>query len=330
MGIFLRLFVLLEEDCHKLDCRAVVLDGVSVISYDNYCAALVTKRELMDEMVSLKDTIQCFEQHVVYMLSYGEEEMDAAVELMKLEIEGKKQRLNVVGEEIDKLEVTLKVDFKKEDGPFVKALDNALASFHVKRQAYYSGTFVGNHVHRALKKCHNIYDKNIVSDEEIEQLEDSIGAFMAFYRKNFATHSVLPKMHFLEVHVVPYLKQWHMGFEFLGEQGVESIHHYFNDLERTYCGAKLLLHPCKGIMASLTKCPMMGHERNLLTGVSHQEAGIEMSSVKVYAARLALQLQCSKSKAITSIYERLNLTLVRCNARALLSCARFQHSGSQG
>ena len=50
----------------------------------------------MDEMVSLKDTIQCFEHHVVYMLSYGEEEMDAAVELMKLEIEEKKQRLNVV------------------------------------------------------------------------------------------------------------------------------------------------------------------------------------------------------------------------------------------
>ena len=40
---------------------------------------------------------------------------------------------------------------------------------------------------------------------------------------------------------------------------------------------------------------------------------------------LALQLQCSKSKAITSIYQRLNLTLVRCNARALLSRARFQH-----
>ena len=44
------------------------------------------------------------------------------------------------------------------------------------------------------------------------------------------------------------------------------------------------------------------------------------------AARLALQLQCSKSKAITNIYQRLNLTLVRCNARALLSHARFQHS----
>ena len=45
----------------------------------------------------------------------------------------------------------LEKDFHKNEGPFVKALDTALASFHVHRQAYYSGTFVGNHVHRALK-----------------------------------------------------------------------------------------------------------------------------------------------------------------------------------
>ncbi|KAL5484101.1 hypothetical protein EMCRGX_G020549 [Ephydatia muelleri] len=34
--------------------------------------------------------------------------------------------------------------------------------------------------------------------------------------------------------------------------------------------------------------------------------------------------------AITSIYQRLNLTLVRCNARALLSRSRFQHSEDKG
>ncbi len=38
--------------------------------------------------------------------------------------------------------------FKLYDGPFVKELDTALASFNVRRQAYYSGTFVGNHAHR--------------------------------------------------------------------------------------------------------------------------------------------------------------------------------------
>ncbi|KAL5473662.1 hypothetical protein EMCRGX_G028172 [Ephydatia muelleri] len=58
--------------------------------------------------------------------------------------------------------------------------------------------------------------------------------------------------------------------------------------------------------------------------------GVEaQGSISRLAARLALQLQCSKSKAITSIYQRLNLTLVRCNARALLSHARFQHSVAQ-
>ena len=53
-------------------------------------------------------------------------------------------------------------------------------------------------------------------------------------------------------------------------------------------------------------------------------------SVSRLAARLALQLQCSKSKAITNIYQRLNLTLVRCNARALLSLSRLQHAEDMG
>ncbi len=41
--------------------------------------------------------------------------------------------------------------FKKEHGPFVRSLETALKSFNVERQAYYFGTFVGNHVHATLK-----------------------------------------------------------------------------------------------------------------------------------------------------------------------------------
>ena len=37
--------------------------------------------------------------------------------------------------------------FKKEDGPFVRALDQALDGFNVRRQAYYSG----NHIHQTLR-----------------------------------------------------------------------------------------------------------------------------------------------------------------------------------
>jgi hypothetical protein len=58
--------------------------------------------------------------------------------------------------------------------------------------------------------------------------------FMAYYRKEFPHATVLPKMHMLEEHVVPWLRKWHVGFGLLGEQGVESIHKHFNQLTRTY------------------------------------------------------------------------------------------------
>ena len=37
----------------------------------------------------------------------------------------------------------------------MKAIDAALKSFNVERQAYYGGTFIGNHVHRALEVSSN-------------------------------------------------------------------------------------------------------------------------------------------------------------------------------
>ena len=42
------------------------------------------------------------------------------------------------------------------------------------------------------------------------------------------------------------------------------------------------------------------------------------STISRLASCLAIQLQCCKSKAITAIYQHLNLTLVRANSRALL------------
>ena len=53
--------------------------------------------------------------------------------------------------QIDTLTEQLGSGFTGTDGVFVKALDTALSSFNVQRQAYYGGTFVGNHVHSALE-----------------------------------------------------------------------------------------------------------------------------------------------------------------------------------
>ena len=57
--------------------------------------------------------------------------------------------ISVVIAEWTKLSQALAKGSKKEDGPSVRALDLALAVLSIRRQAYYSGTFVGNLVLRA-------------------------------------------------------------------------------------------------------------------------------------------------------------------------------------
>ena len=53
--------------------------------------------------------------------------------------------------QIEDLTQRLAAGFSTVDGVFVKALDKALSSFNVERQAYYGGTFIGNHVHKCLE-----------------------------------------------------------------------------------------------------------------------------------------------------------------------------------
>ena len=44
---------------------------------------------------------------------------------------------------------------------------------------------------------------------------------MGYYRLTFPQATVLPKMHILEDHVVPWIRRWRVGFGFMGEQGAE-------------------------------------------------------------------------------------------------------------
>ena len=71
---------------------------------------------------------------------------------------------------------------------------------------------------------------------------------MGYYRSQFPTATVTPKLHMLEEHVVPWIKRWGVGFGLLGEQGAESIHAYFNSLKRTYSGIPDKLQRLKQIM----------------------------------------------------------------------------------
>ena len=56
---------------------------------------------------------------------------------------------------------------------------------------------------------------------------------MAYYR-TIPGASITPKVHMLEDHTVDFLRKWRVGFGMLSEQGAESIHTVFNQLNRTY------------------------------------------------------------------------------------------------
>lgn len=58
--------------------------------------------------------------------------------------------------------------------------------------------------------------------------------FLEYYRKTFPKATILPKIHLLEDHMVDWLRRFHLGAGFMGEQGAESIHAHLNRLETTY------------------------------------------------------------------------------------------------
>ena len=59
---------------------------------------------------------------------------------------------------------------------------------------------------------------------------------MAFYREKFPWATVLPKMHILECHAIPWLKRFHVGAGIIAEQGAESIHALMKAKNKTYEG----------------------------------------------------------------------------------------------
>ena len=97
---------------------------------------------------------------------------------------------------------------------------------------------------KMFSNCHHGYNTSKFMDEgEIKQLgkntkhankngakyqhlftftEQDINSFLAFYRASFPEATILPKMHILEDHVIPWFRRWHLGFGIMGEQGAHT------------------------------------------------------------------------------------------------------------
>ncbi len=99
--------------------------------------------------------------------------------------------------------------------------------------------------HRGYNSSQYMSDKDITDlgniltfymyyNNYFELLESHITKFLKFYREQFPSATILPKMHVLEDHVIPWIRKWRLGSGLMGEQGAESIHAHVMKLERTH------------------------------------------------------------------------------------------------
>ncbi|XP_071795767.1 uncharacterized protein [Asterias amurensis] len=68
-------------------------------------------------------------------------------------------------------------------------------------------------------ECHNVYNTNIMTDATIDKLEQDITSYCEYFRSEFQSETIPPKFHMLDEHTVPFIRKWHFGLGFLGEQG---------------------------------------------------------------------------------------------------------------
>ena len=68
-----------------------------------------------------------------------------------------------------------------------------------------------------------------IPDDEYMNINTNIDAYLCFYRECF--DRIIPKMHFLEDHVMDWVERYQVGMALHGEQGGEGIHCVFNKLK---------------------------------------------------------------------------------------------------
>eukprot|EP00731_Ephydatia_muelleri_P005220 Em0002g1396a len=176
-GIFVKIFDLLEDACHQLDLQLAYTyteESSSSSSFTKYAEELHKLEVAKAKLAEAQDAMVTLEEAITYIvIAHGEdsqiteflmqqaEDMRQSVEKMVDNSIIKKAlcmtyMLTIITKHKQQEEIanTTKVtnkEFAAHDGPFVQGLDNALQSFGVHRQQYFGGTFVGNHIHKALK-----------------------------------------------------------------------------------------------------------------------------------------------------------------------------------
>ena len=99
-------------------------------------------------------------------------------------------------------------------------------------------------VHNAVSHCLPL------GEVEADEIEQYISDYLTFYRETFE-FQIIPKQHFLEIHVIEWIRRWQTGLGLHGEQGCESSHAIFNGLKHSM---RAVHNPLQNL-----KCTMREH-----------------------------------------------------------------------
>ncbi|XP_078600313.1 uncharacterized protein LOC144875275 [Branchiostoma floridae x Branchiostoma japonicum] len=168
LGLYLRAFKLMETDMHELDLKLqsylcgvlhegevskeALLADVHLGKFRCYVQAIEQARGLDDEADRVEEELHDQENELAWLACCNgtTEKLDEAVFAeacsMVEELVRQKDSLRSKAEEM-----RLKASIKKGDGPLTSQLDDLLQTLRVKRQAFHSNSFNGNHVNRMLQ-----------------------------------------------------------------------------------------------------------------------------------------------------------------------------------
>ena len=60
--------------------------------------------------------------------------------------------------------------------------------------------------------------------------DESVKEYLSFFRTNFPSESITPKLHIVEDHIIPWFQLWGAGLGLMGEQGGEGMHSHLNNI----------------------------------------------------------------------------------------------------
>ncbi|CAH1242539.1 Hypp6816 [Branchiostoma lanceolatum] len=166
LGIYLKLFKLMESELHDIDLKlqtylSTVLDEGEVTKeelladehlgkFKAYVAAIDEARGLDEKADALEEKLEQEENQLGWQAFTDLVEPSADTDMADAEFEKACSAIKDLCVEKDKLrkgaaELRQKASVKVGQGPITSELDPALQELHVQRQAYHSGSFIGNH-----------------------------------------------------------------------------------------------------------------------------------------------------------------------------------------